>query len=144
MQESLFEPGYDLPRPRKIPIGKIYIRFPEKPQYSIPFYYKDTLQIIYDSLQKEFHINPKNYHYLTKTGFLDESMSLSDFQIVDQSIILVTPKDLFKKKEVKARNYWIQKKKSGFQSNLATNEKKNPKPKIIRPKISNHPTKNFY
>ncbi|OHT04535.1 hypothetical protein TRFO_27986 [Tritrichomonas foetus] len=106
------------------PEGNLIIRSPGMPPFTIPYNSWESLSIIKARIAEHLDYDVEPFHYVTDHGTIQQTELLRDYQVTNNSIVLMIPKNQFEKEKLKIRNAWINRKSAMV---------KRP-PKIIVPK----------
>lgn len=115
----------DIPKktPNLKPEGNLIIRSPNADPFTIPYNQWESLEIIKRRIAEHLQYDIEPFHYVTKHGSIQSNSLLKDYQIQNNSVILMMPKNQFENERIRRRNIWINKKKNASK----------PKPVIISP-----------
>lgn len=119
-------------KPKWRPIGNLIVRMEGREQIEVPFCEYETAA---DIRKKIGNVCRRDWHLCTKHGVLAEGTPLKDYRLVDQSILLVLPKNKEERARVKRRDAWLAKmgprEKELYEPRQA--------PKVVRPRPPKKP-----
>ena len=95
-------------------------RSPNDEPFTITYNQWESLEIIKKRVGEHLSYDVEPFHYVTNHGSIQPNSLLKDYQIQNNSVILMIPKNQFEKERIRRRDIWINMKKNA----------KKPKPVI--------------
>lgn len=128
----------DIPKrgPSLKPEGNLIIRSPSAPPFTIPYNQWESLEMIKKRIGEHLMYDLEPFHYVTKHGSIQPNTLLKDYQVQNNFVILMIPKDQFEKERIQRRNMWInmkKKKASNFKPIIVSPVQKVIKGKTKKP-----------
>lgn len=130
-----YEDGITKRMPNLKPEGYLIIRSPNAEPFTITYNQWESLEIIKKRIGEHLSYDVEPFHYVTNHGSIQSNSLLRDYQIQNNSVILMIPKDQFEKERIRRRNIWINMKKKSIKPKpiIASPIKKPVKKKTKRP-----------
>ena len=102
--------------PNLKPEGNLIIRSPGSAPFTIPYNQWESLEIIKKRVGEHLQYDIEPFHYVTKYGSIQPNTLLKDYQVQNNFVILMIPKNQFEKERIRRRNIWIEMKKKASKS----------------------------
>lgn len=94
------------------PEGNLIIRSPNAEPFTITYNQWESLEIIKKRVGEHLSYDVEPFHYVTNHGSIQPNSLLKDYQIQNNSVILMIPKNQFEKERIRRRDIWINMKKN--------------------------------
>ena len=106
---------------QKPPTGTVIVYFPDTPGFEVDFYSRESVKSLRTRIEKLTKLPMNEYTLACKSGTMLDDKGLDEYNIVPQSNIIVFEKGAQMKIQKKAREGWLESRKTRIAGVKSTN-----------------------